>query len=176
MDYNIQAQLNLNTAASRVPEVLDMGFLESLGRLTDRSDNHILEAQPNLFRFYAIKIEEGTPQPPPIQVIYRMQTTPIPGTDFFGIEIFEENTASPPVSNLVYTANPYRFESANIFRYFSAGKTQITDPANFENIRYVEVNLVFVEPAAGRGNDLLRYPITFWRYFKNLYIRDFSLS
>jgi len=173
MDYNIQTELNLHTAALKVPEVLEVGYLESLGRLTNRSDVPISIASPNQFQFFGITINAAGNLE---QVIYTLESALIPNTNFFHVRVITQTTTTPPITNQTYTTQPYQFENGNIFTYFdgnnnSLGSTVIGD--DLDLIRSVQVDLMFIEPAAGRTDAFMRYPITFWRYFKNLYIRDY---
>ena len=158
MNYNLQAFLALNLAANHFIEVVDMSYFEPVGLNIERTEPSVLEASRNRF-VYQNRRSITTPL---VTHAIEMQTN-ADNRIFFRVT---ENGIT------VFNSSPVFFESVDIFTYYDSNFNEIADPAaRLNDVYSVRVDLVFTEAAWSRDpNQRIRYPVTFWRFFKNIYL------
>ena len=154
-NYNVKTLLRLNTTANQVAEVIDMAFLEPIGQNATASDNVIVSANNKEIIVKNVK-PDGT-------IVIKMNT--ISGNHFLTIH---RNGVEE------YNTTPFYFESPEIFTFLDKNNTAIVpNSSNYEDIYGVRVDIVLIAPSMGKGdNHNVRYPLTFWRNFKGVYLKD----
>jgi len=83
-----------------------------------------------------------------------------------------------------FTIDVYEVERPICTFYRADGTAFTPTPTNpisstdGQNIRSAKIDMVFRAPGWGRGDDdlTIRFPVSFWVYFKNMYIRDLTTT
>ena len=167
INYNINAFLHLNEAANHFIEVVDMAYFEPVGRNMLTTDNPIKVAARNRLIYENRSTPNGAP------ITYTIEMRFINNRNTFIVT--EQMT---PTSSVVEVyRSPYALESLDIFTYYGRDDNELTFDAvtnsitNTNSVYGVKVDLVFITEAWSNSDDHnIRYPITFWRYFKNIYL------
>jgi len=158
MNYNTQMLLAMHDYAEDVIDILSSEFLEKVGRHFV-GENVFTNATATSMTF---RFKENS---------WDTETTYLMDYQNRLVSIIE----NPATANTIRfsTINSYPLETPVITYYGSSSNVIINPVANLDSIRGCRVDLIFNVPGWGRGGELtLRYPITFWKYFKNMYIRD----
>jgi len=168
MSYNLETMLalhefctNTSDSGENVIEILET-YLEYAGRhMADPDSQRVFHiAESNRLRFRA---KEESFSPTPDMYEFRYGT----GNGLPRLEVLKNG-------NEVFRTWPYALREP-VFTYFNYDGNPInpTTDAQRAAIRSVRVDLIFEAPGWGKQDDLvIGYPITFWQYFKNLYIRN----
>lgn len=165
MNYNIQTLLALNTTANQISEFLDLSYLESVGRNLKNTEDVIKSVSGNRFVYFS-RAEYSDINP----VEYTAETKTDANGNVF-ISISTKNTPTS-VSVEVFNSSPFFIEHTNIFTFFDIDGNITT---NINDVRYCQVDLVFVERGWDKKDNLyIKYPITFWRFFKNIYLNQLN--
>jgi hypothetical protein len=166
VNYNVSMFLAMNTHAQKVIEVLNDVYLENTGKYMETADGAAIgRSLPD-----ALTIRSRLEHFSPTATEFRFDVVPAGGGGFV-LEVTDET------GMVVYDTLPYHLTTQNVFTYFDENNVLIADPvANSADIRVCRVDLEFFTPGLGNIEDLeLTYPITFWRYFKNLYLPELKL-
>ena len=153
MNYNTEVFLNLNTTANNLVEVIDSAYLEPVGVNLTQGENAVFLATPNAFG-------------------YRNRATSTSPLTEYRVEMRTQNNKNTLVvtrNNVVeYNSYPVFFENSNVFTYFDASTAPTTNAADVFGVR-VDLNLV-ADSWSNSPDKTINYPISFWRYFRNVYI------
>ena len=157
--YNSETLLGLYSAGDLIASAIDQEYLEKVGYNLYNDEVRITVATPTNFHFN-----------------YKSTRT---ATSMNNVRIFTSvvngNTSLQAIDPIVppggFDSTPVFLESGNIFTYYDGGNPPAPTTV-LDDIHSVKVELVFIAPAWNDNptKPNLRYPITFWRYFKNVYI------
>ena len=154
MNHNVRTLLNLNTAANQIAEVIDMAFLEKVGQNATSADEVIPMATSDELVIRTVN--------PNAIVWLKMNTKD--GNHYLSITRNGKEE---------YNTTPYYFESKDIFTYLDKDNNEVVPTAtNLDTIYGVKVDIVLIAPSMGKGEAPIRYPLTFWRNFKGVYLKD----
>jgi len=174
MNYNLETMLTLHKHGTITLYWLEM-YLETAGRNLSSTESVFNVATENSMRFnYKENFYDSDSQYYEINYVT---------TGVGRIEVSKNGGAveyqtfpatldmSPPPTNALQP----------IFTYFDEEEHVIPFPINtqdaLDSIRSVRVDLIFSAPGWGKDDDLtVYYPITFWKYFKNIYIANAPAS
>ena len=155
--YNTETMLNLYSSGDIYVSSIDQGFLEKVGLNLYNDEAPITIANQNIFEFRAKETRTATSMD-----TYRIFTTT---TNNNRSLIITENGTE------VFATTPVFIGTGDIFTYYDGGNPPLP---TFDTalIHSVKVDLTFLAPAWNENilKPNLEYPITFWRYFKNVYI------
>jgi len=162
--HNIEAFLTVNNNANHITKIIDNVYLEKVGLNLNYDEIATLTASRTEFQF----TYKNFPNDINLQTYHLQMLTDENNNNFLVVTLngVEE-----------FNSHPFFFESRNIFSYFDENFNTInfvgsTIPNNLlENIYGTQVELVFISDAwSNDANQQIRYPLTFWRYFKNVYL------
>jgi len=162
MNYNVNTMLTLNTTANTLTEVIDMSYLEPVARHLQPEQPAIILAQRDQFTF-----NRRHDNPPHNLQTYQLRMLRNADDNIFLSVMRTEGG----IATEVFNSFPFFFESGDVFTFFDLNGNVTTDT---DLIRGVRVDLVFVADSFGRDDSRISYPITFWRHFKNIYLRSFT--
>ena len=177
MNYNLQTMMNLQEDSNLVITAIDEAFLEPVGNHLHNFETAITHASAGQFsyNFRAVicgcKIDEPnwmTDCTHPLQSA--TITTEQVGT---GFRLIANSTWDPkrPGMPMVFQTTVYPLTTGDIFTYYDVDEN-VTN--NLSDIRSVKFNFEFRARGWYDTEDEaeIRYPVAFWRYFKNIYIQN----
>jgi len=155
MNHSVRTLLALNTSANHITEVVDMMFLEPIGQYSISEDEIILSASRS--EIVVNNKETGG--------IMTIKMNNEEGNNFLTITHngLEE-----------YNTSPVFFESAEVFTFLDKHNREVEPiAANLAEIYGIKVEMVLIAPGWKKDDPQpIRYPLTFWRSFKGLYLKD----
>jgi len=163
MNHNISTLLLLNNTANTMTDVIDLMYLEPVARNLGRDEEAIIRATSNEFRFRKRVVDEGD------LMEYHLQTVADASGNISFI-VREVNAGVTGTGTEVFNSAPFFIQSGDVFSYFNRHGNP-TD--TLSAIHGIKVDFVYVKPGWNAESDEILYPITFWRYFKNIYLRTF---
>jgi hypothetical protein len=164
VNYNVSMFLAMNTHAQTVVTVLNDVYLENTGKYMGNTES-ITRSLPDALTIRT-KLEHFN------TAISEFHFDLVPATGGgFVLQVSDETGI------VLYDTLPYSLTNSDVFSYFDENNVLIADPvANAGDIRVCRIDLQFFTPGLGNIDDLeMTYPITFWRYFKNLYLPELKM-
>lgn len=163
MNYNVQTMLALNSTANQMTEVIDMMYLEPVAKNLKKDEVAVNIAKSNEFEFISrLTYNDNT------ITTYKLEMLSDSKNNNY-LSVKENN-------HVVFNSSPFYFDSKDVFKYYDEDFNELLNiVTEFDDIRAVRVDLVYVAEGWNNKNDLkIKYPVTFWRFLKNIYLKEFN--
>ncbi|MCL1827350.1 MAG: hypothetical protein FWG20_04840 [Candidatus Cloacimonetes bacterium] len=162
-NFNMDMMFNMKTHAQHVVDVLDRAYLENVGA-------HMATAGPGMDIITAAgpdKFSYRSAKDPYVATVDLFEIRVVGSPNQYQIEVTENGA-------VIFDSAPFFIANNDIFTYIDFEGNQLdiaANPGAISSIGYCQTNLIFTTFNHDTDVDsMLRYPITFWRGFKNLAI------